>query len=1009
MAQTYEQWKKSYEGMTSEQQKQYNDILKTKGADYIGNQYMSQYNSANTPQTWSSNTWSSYTYKSEYAWQWSKNAPEVKDTSWNKGSWNYVYDDKSWYYQKQETPTTTTGWATWGTPSVTTWGTAWGTTTWETYWDKLRSAWNNMTPEQQQAALQKSPALKDNLKRYGIVVWETPATTDTWKWEWKPETPQTWDGWDYQDNSPERMAQIADNVNKLAASDPNLFTDEDAFRRFFIDWKWRTPEQEQFLMDLFKNRKLYNDLDNYTSGQIWNMYVNGRVPDSYLNYLKLSNPQRYAEIMDAKAKAEDDIRDTADYDTISFMSGDTDGLSTSKVIEWLKAQWLLVDKDWNLIDDRTENYASEEEKWYQREIADINARNLEIDNIVKHTYEDYVKKYPWATKATLMAMAQDTNSDLLREKENNLVQLTRLQGYVWYMQQEREDRTQIWREAISQLQKEYWMYYQYSPEWMSEIAQAQYAATNVTLDQADKWTYTQKQMALESALTPIFEKYWTLIERSMPQVINDVIAYSQNKWVSLSQALEENFMQYLKKKPWFSQLNTVQTEPYVVKVWDVAYKYNPDTDTFEIIWWSSVYWWWVWGTGWYQFSEAEVRTWDTIWNDINSIWHILASDDWLRVWTYHNEKNWYTYNVYADREDWIKATENLLRKSYYGMSLQDAAQKWIWQWKDISGAKSVIQQLWLWLNDKLSDANVRKFIEAMWTWEGTLKWWQSLDDWAKSWKNDFSEYRQRPTTEVDNQNQKFSNLTWWNNDWYSNSLVKDYEQYIADPSKVSKTDIESKYAPMWMTYYDFTTQAQNYARTWMKDKYVNSVSNSLEAAIELYEYINWNKAKFEGRDLWNWSSLMNDMFRWWNVQAWLLSKLYSYIPTTKQYDAKSYFDALNNRETLQKLIETKAQWATYWAMSEWEWKLLASASNLLDRNQSSSEFQKNLENLIYALSTAVEEWWGTLPTNYYKSSASNMVRYWEEQWRRKRYKEDNTPFYADINYDTYSTNWPSEI
>jgi hypothetical protein len=29
-----------------------------------------------------------------------------------------------------------------------------------------------------------------------------------------------------------------------------------------------------------------------------------------------------------------------------------------------------------------------------------------------------------------MAMAQDVNADLLREKENNLVELTRLQGYV---------------------------------------------------------------------------------------------------------------------------------------------------------------------------------------------------------------------------------------------------------------------------------------------------------------------------------------------------------------------------------------------------------------------------------------------------------------------------------------------------------------------------------------------------------------------------------------------------
>jgi hypothetical protein len=38
-----------------------------------------------------------------------------------------------------------------------------------------------------------------------------------------------------------------------------------------------------------------------------------------------------------------------------------------------------------------------------------------------------------------MAMANDRNSDLMREKEDNLVELTRLQGYVNYMQAERKE------------------------------------------------------------------------------------------------------------------------------------------------------------------------------------------------------------------------------------------------------------------------------------------------------------------------------------------------------------------------------------------------------------------------------------------------------------------------------------------------------------------------------------------------------------------------------------------
>ena len=87
------------------------------------------------------------------------------------------------------------------------------------------------------------------------------------------------------------------------------------------------------------------------------------------------------------------------------------------------------------------------------------------------------------------------------------------------------------------------------------------------------------------------------------------------------------------------------------------------------------------------------------------------------------------------------------------MTLADAAQKWIWQWKDISTAKQVIRDKWLWLNDKLSDANVRKFIEAIWQREWTLQW-KSLDDWAKEQNNDFSQYKEQP---------KSTQLWYWEN------------------------------------------------------------------------------------------------------------------------------------------------------------------------------------------------------------------------------------------------------
>jgi hypothetical protein len=63
-----------------------------------------------------------------------------------------------------------------------------------------------------------------------------------------------------------------------------------------------------------------------------------------------------------------------------------------------------------------------------------------------------------------MAMANDRNANLLREKENNLVELTRLQGYVSYMQSERQEMNQAGADSIEQLRKNLQMFYQYSPE-----------------------------------------------------------------------------------------------------------------------------------------------------------------------------------------------------------------------------------------------------------------------------------------------------------------------------------------------------------------------------------------------------------------------------------------------------------------------------------------------------------------------------------------------------------------
>ena len=469
--------------------------------------------------------------------------------------------------------------------------------------DRLAKSWNNLTYEQQQERLNRTAWLKDALAQRGITSKTQPTTTTqpTQPTQQRTSTVPTAKQaqWDYQDNSQARMNQIADNLNNYKQTMPRLFDDASAFYSFFIDWNNRSQEQIDFLWDYFNKAQKFWKYDNLSPDAIWTWIANGTIPEDYLNNLKTTDPQKYQEVMAAKQNREDTIKNESFLNDAATMAWIEWWESEPSSIQYAKRNEIWMDEDSNWIDDRREHYASEEEQWYQKQIADLNAANLDIDNTVKHDYEDLVKKYPWATKATLMAMANDRNANLLREKENNLVELTRLQGYVWYMQKEREEMNKAGSDSIRQLQDNLWMYYDYSPEWMAERAQAQYAATNITLDQADSWNETQKQMALQSVLDDYYDKYGSIIQRSEQQVINDVIAYAKKNWIWLAQALQENFVKPLQQKPQFATLSTGWS--LTADKWA---KLNDNT-LYNVTTWETI------STDWWNVSVTTSR-WETI-------------------------------------------------------------------------------------------------------------------------------------------------------------------------------------------------------------------------------------------------------------------------------------------------------------------------------------------------------------------------------------------------------------
>lgn len=818
----------------------------------------------------------------EYQWKWTQTNTNYQ----NQWDGNYVYNQTSSYYEK-----TGEGWTT--TQSSTA-----------SNIDKIRDTWNSYTYEQQQEKLKNNPSLQASLTKYWITnkkPWETttPANNQT------SSTPKSWDGWDYQDNSQARMDEIQDNLNKYRVSDPYLFDDYDTFYNFFLKGKNRTPEQEQVINDYFNKMKKYNQYDNMSSDDIWAGLVNGKIPEDYISYLKYSDPQRYAEIQEARKKAEDKIKSDTSMDTINTITGDSEDTITSKAIEWLKSNWLFVDKDGNLIDDRTENYATDEEKQYAKDASDIIARNLEIDNIVKHTYDDLVKAYPWATKATLMAMAQDRNADLLREKENNNVELTRLQWYMDYMQSERQERTRVWENAINQLQKQYGMYYEYSPEWMSELAQAQYAATNITLDQADSWTETQKQMALQNVLDWYYEKYWDIIQRSEAQVINDVIALANEKGISLSQALEENFLSPLRSKPEFKQMQAMLSEPNLQTIWynsdgkAVYWYWDSTTKTFQpvTIWADGITtWWttWVWAS--YTTNTEPLNNFIT---NLEAN-YTIASNWWtwgskIRGWWCGTVVNDYLWSIW----DSLKLKEANDIKSY---ATSKTPEEWAVAYFDWTQSRATPEtkkhgHVWIVVSDNGDTITVLESNE--WTWlryNDYKKSWVTgyyIPDWIKSTEYNTQEY-----------NKAFTDAA---------NVIKQYIDWLWN-KEIFMDDVED-----YLTSWDYTTLINEMMAVWkgnadstVRDK-INASETaivdliSIKDALEAYYAAWWDTWILQ----WNLEKVANAL---WNTTdprlVWLATKISEAI---QAYRKNISWTAFNEKEAkeYEELFPSIKAWEEY--------------------------------------------------------------------------------------------------
>jgi len=925
MAQTYEDWKKSYESMNATQKQQYADILKTKGSDYIGNQYANRYVSemwgnkptsttastpANTTPTSISTTTAktnttSVVSKPEYQWQgWTTTKDPSSSPYVNQWQGQYTYNPQSWYYEVNKSWTTT--------PTATT--TAKSTSS------DLSNYWNNLSYEQQQSALNNNPNLKSNLASRWLTIKPAPTNNNV-------NTQKQNDGnWDYQDNSQARMDEIANNLNQYRITNPDLFDDWSSFYNFFIAWKWRTPEQEKFLTDYYNNMKKYNQYDNMSSDDVWYWLAHGSVSEDYLNYIKNIDPQRYAEIQWARKDAETQIMNESYLEKTAQQAG-----MAWDWYKWSVDNWFFVDENKDWIDDRYYVEPSEEEKKLVEENSEYEAERLKLNNALKNLQSDLTEQYPDADLSTIMLLTSDRWNKIQKALDTLSVGQTKVQWTINYLQWERKSQMQAGKDSVALLQKDYWMYYDYTPQWMAELAQAQYAATNVTLDQADNWTDTQKQMALQSVLDDYYAKYWDIIQRSEAQVINDVMAYAKKNGVSLSQALEDNFLKFLRQKPEFATLSSGWLSPTVSfeKVWDTWYVFtvNPDgTYSLESVWWVAIWSWVAWWT--YNndtlvmnFTESWMK-W--AWLKNNNPWNITDSNVW-EVW--RNGK----FAVFETPEDWFDALVAKIQNAQNGNSKNYPATATLYEFfakyapasdnnNPKAYAESVAKQLGVSANTQIKDLDTVKFAAAIAKHDS----WYNYDTY---WM-----------------------FRWWsgdNNNWYDPLLVDFFKK---DPTKLTK-DQWAKLKNMW---YDERTYLS------MRNNYLQGLAKEPDAStVDILDKL--------------WYLMVNYPWR----EELIASKITQYTPWdygSSIWTYRRYLDFITQNLTMDNLMKMKQNWATFGSLTEWEWPRIQDSASALAPQMWEEEYKQELLNIYN--SYAKNAWMWELTLN----DINNMYGWNSKSW-----------------------------
>lgn len=602
---SYDNRKKSYDSMDDSQKQQYNDMLKNKWDDYVGNQYMKQRKQEAkpmNPEKAVDNTQKAYTGNNK---QPTDMTAEEYFNNQNGTNWQNK-DIKPFPELEKEKPVP----------------------------DNQIPNQNfnqNVSPELDQSKFQQDP-------------WKITVQEWTAQQTGKP---------DYWISTDARLNEMKGNLDHYFATSPRMFSDRETFNKVF-EYNGRESEAQRQLLDSYWKRK--EDMDKasqYTSWEsIMNWLDNSEITTDQLNLIKDTDPEAYRKRQELQ---EEEIKKRIVNSIVPPLLEEI----SQNMINMMNNLWIqpqdALDIEWVYNDTMERTWA-----WQTMEDANRTVRRIEEVNNKRTAIMNRYAASTWWTVSDALAAARmqkalapyDTEMQGLQYQYQDYANLySQKQAAAYQAAQVRQvqasENQRVWQQRLTALWFAQTAMSYRTPEQQAQLRlQEQQAQNEMQLLQQSRLNdlnrynaYATAKMQnqlqqeltdlsvedeaqlkanLNNALSDYYKNYGDLIQRSQSQVVDDVLQYAKDHNVSVAQALSENFIKQLQNKPeykakikanyltnsksWYSKI-TLNGKDYLLKdgeLVDMDFLDDGDAEIMVQEWLASFLAWKSdWQTGWW--------------------------------------------------------------------------------------------------------------------------------------------------------------------------------------------------------------------------------------------------------------------------------------------------------------------------------------------------------------------------------------------------------------------------